>query len=86
MVYFIGNKEYEFVKIGYTVNNIKGRLCDLRVGCPFDLTLLHIMDGDRNTEKYIHKKFELQWVRGEWFKLSGPIQQMINKSISSSKK
>lgn len=81
MVYFIGNKLYNYVKIGHTVNNVKGRLVSLQVGCPFDLEILGIVDGNKNTEKQLHKKFDEYWIRGEWFKLCWPIYKYIKEYV-----
>lgn len=78
MVYFIGSKEHDYVKIGHTVNNPKGRLVKLSVDCPLIMTLLYSMNGTQILEKKLHSMFKEQHIRGEWFRLSGPIQNYID--------
>jgi hypothetical protein len=77
MIYFIGNKQFDVVKIG-VANHIKSRLKGIQTSCPFDLTLLFSTDGTTSLERRYHQLFKDQRIRGEWFKLSGPIQEFIN--------
>lgn len=87
MIYFIGNKEYNWVKIGYSFDPI-GRLSGVQSSCPIELTLFKTEDGGQSIEQRFHEMFSLQRIRGEWFTLSGPIQDYINadKTITKYKR
>lgn len=80
MIYFIGNKQYDWVKIGVS-NDPEGRLGDIRVGCPVELVMFRIESGGQSIERRLHTKFKEQRIRGEWFKLSGPVQEYIDNAI-----
>lgn len=73
-VYFI--KCGEFVKIGRS-EDPSGRLRQLRIGNPLDLTLLHTVPGDVFTEAEFHGKFSKYHHRFEWFRLEGELWEWI---------
>lgn len=73
-VYFI--KCGEFVKIGRS-DDPKGRLLALRIGNPFDLTLLHTVPGDAFTEEQFHGMFATYRHRLEWFRFEGELRAWI---------
>jgi Meiotically Up-regulated Gene 113 (MUG113) protein len=66
MIYFIESEDPVLVKIGYA-RDVNGRLCNLKVASPCKLRLIGAMDGDRCQEAALHRRFEDEWVRGEWF-------------------
>lgn len=75
MVYFIlCNKE--FIKIGVSKHPEK-RLKQFQTGCPYELKLLLVVNGDLQTEKGFHQLFETTNVRGEWFRYDGLIKLTI---------
>ena len=74
MVYFI--KDREFVKIGYTTD-FKKRFSQLQTSTPHNLTVLAIIKGDYETEKFIHNKFSDYHHRGEWFYINSDIEDFI---------
>ena len=78
MVYFITDGQY--IKIGYTKNNANKRLKQLQTSSPNKLFLLGYIDGDKNIEKDLHKKFCNSMVRinGEWFAPTKDLLDYIN--------
>lgn len=69
MIYFIECRSMSSIKVGYakTVRRCFSRLMGHQIGCPADLTMLEIHDGDLRTESRLHKKFRHLRRRGEWF-------------------
>lgn len=65
--YLVAAENSISIKIGYA-GNPKSRLADLQIGQPFQLTLLHVWQGDY--ERELHHRFAPQRVRGEWFDLT----------------
>lgn len=78
MVYFIGNKQEQKVKIGSSGQPIKQRFITIQSNCPFDVEILLFVEGMRTIEKYLHNMFKSDNIRGEWFRLSPEIQAFIN--------
>lgn len=77
MIYFI--RQNDEVKIGYTESDPKGRLSQIQVGNPFDLTMILLIDGDVKVEKELHERFTDLHIRGEWFKFEEPIKEFIER-------
>ena len=87
MIYFI-ESESGHVKIGYTRNNVNGRLAALQGGNPHKLFLRKTIEGDIVQENLIHKKFSHLRCKGEWFKLERDLIDFIespHKLIPSEK-
>lgn len=78
MIYFITNGN--FIKIGYTKNDVKKRLKQLQTSSPDTLYLLGYEEGDINKEKSLHALFSSDRIRsnGEWFTPSERILNYIN--------
>lgn len=55
------------VKIGVSTNP-KQRFGELQVGSPYELILLGVINGTKETEQELHAKFDHLHLRGEWFK------------------
>ena len=67
MIYFIRIGVDGPIKVGFTSGDPAKRLHTLQAGCPYDLQLLAIAEGDLNDERGIHAKFAESRMRGEWF-------------------
>ena len=73
MIYAIRAKGTEFVKIGYSrgfAGGVERRLKLLQTGCPHELEVLAVCNGDVHTERHIHNMLLKAGIhhRGEWFK------------------
>ena len=79
MIYFITDKQN--IKIGYTKNSVKKRLKQLQTSCPEQLYILGWIDGDLETESFLHKKFSKSRIRynGEWFRPTEDLISYINE-------
>jgi len=77
MVYFIGNKEKQLVKIG-KANQPKRRIEEIQVGFPYQLEIFLIIEGNEAIEKTLHNKFKNKHIRGEWFILDEDILSFID--------
>lgn len=86
-LYFIAAKGANAVKIGVS-RNFRFRLEDLQVTCPLELTVeasVSFDDADPgearrsalNAERTLHKFFETERIRGEWFLLSNRLKRVI---------
>lgn len=65
MIYFVGCEA--FVKIGFTASDLRGRLSAMQTGNPFELWLMHLIDGTEDEEGQLHEAFARWSHRGEWF-------------------
>ena len=77
-VYFVQAKQLKLIKIGVT-KNLKSRLSALNTGCPDDLKVLKIIQGDVSLEKLLHEKFAHLRVKGEWFTPSAELLKYIDE-------
>jgi hypothetical protein len=76
MVYFItdGSK----IKIGYTDGPLIDRIRDLQTGNPRTIeTLATIPSGSMATESAIHRNWQSDRIRGEWFNDSPGMRERI---------
>ena len=76
IVYFIGNKKHDLVKIGLcrTQFNFPNRLQTLQTNCPFDVSLFFaiLCFGEvkpQYVEKRLHRLFNPYRIKNEWFRL-----------------
>jgi len=65
-VYFIQESGSMAIKIG-TAKDVDGRVRDMSVSTPHLLTVLAVIDGDRDVERVLHRRFAHARIRGEWF-------------------
>lgn len=72
-VYFVQESGLGLIKIG-TSMNVSARMSALSRGTPHDLTLLTTIAGGFAVESEIHRHFERDRVRGEWFR---PIPDLL---------
>jgi len=77
MIYYIGNREMDMVKIGYSRDEytIKTRIKQIQTYCPFHVEVIKIVPGNFDDEQALHKKFSKfktnhKNERNEWFVLS----------------
>lgn len=80
VVYFIGAPSLGLVKIGYS-EDLASRFTDLSVGSPVELRLLHVIPGDVDDERALHKRFALYRVRGEWFRITGTLAAFLEDVV-----
>lgn len=81
MIYFVRCGKLDWVKIG-TAIDIPSRLQELRAGSPFPLALVAVMEGDRDAEVRLHKRFAKERGHGEWFALSPRLRAFIGKKTT----
>lgn len=65
MIYFVTDGEY--LKIGYTDNDVESRISALQIGNARKLKLIGVIDGNRDDEATLHYVFRGLRVSGEWF-------------------
>ncbi len=75
-VYFFINSKNKYCKIGYSKNPVL-RLKEVQVGCPVELMIAGIIEGDKHSEKDIHDVFGRYRTHGEWFQLRGDLKKFI---------
>ena len=78
MIYFAYNGKY--IKIGYTNYNPAKRLKQLQTSSPQQLILLGYFQGNKELEKYLHKKFAYLNINLEWFKVDDELINFINEN------
>lgn len=66
-VYFARAEGTDFVKIGYA-SNVERRMRHLQAGCPYKLTVVRVVDGDRIAEAAYHQEFADDRIDREWFR------------------
>ena len=64
------------VKIGYS-NNPHKRIEALKTSNPLELVMLLVIEGKHADEARLHKQFDKDHYRGEWFFLSDTIKEYI---------
>ena len=67
MIYLIRAGETDLYKIGYTSGKAKKRVKGLQTGCPHKLSIVRVLQGDQEREKWLHKTFSKYRKEGEWF-------------------
>jgi hypothetical protein len=79
--YFIGayeGKKLVAVKIGVCARGTaKTRLSVLQVGSLLSLKLLAVYSG--NVERKLHRRFSESWIRGEFFKPTPELLQLVGR-------
>ena len=76
MIYFLGAGR--FVKIGFT-DNLKLRMSEIQVGCPYKMKLLAYCEGGFDEEYRFQDMAAYYRYRGEWFRLSGQLRDWLVK-------
>lgn len=73
LVYFIRCGNDGPVKIGTSVNPDR-RLYEYRIGCPYSLRFIGVMNGNKRLEGKLHKMFAEFNIHGEWLE---PVPELI---------
>ena len=86
-VYFILDPVSSCVKIGKS-NNVKSRMGELQVGNPNELKLLatifcHDESAAFKFESKLHAAYSHLYLRGEWFKYDGSLQNYISETFKT---
>jgi hypothetical protein len=66
LIYFVQVGKDGPIKIGYTAN-LSNRLSTLKTNNVEEMSLLQVLNGNKDFEKKFHKLFEKERIRGEWF-------------------
>lgn len=82
MVYFIYNSETNKIKIGYTKSNPKRRLKQLSTGSSSPLYLIGILDGNKDLEFELHRKYAYIKYNLEWFSIDDNLLNELNSRNS----
>lgn len=75
-VYFATCREASAVKIGSSVDP-HSRLYEIQVGCPLEILIEAVVPGGVEQERAMHRRFEDDLIRGEWFRLTEMIEAII---------
>lgn len=92
MIYFVQFAKRGPIKIGlvsfadrenprYKRAMLESRIGGLQTGCPYELRLLAAVDGNRDSEAWLHYQFYHLHIRGEWFHPAPELLEMIKKLI-----
>lgn len=76
-VYFIRPMGMEFIKIGFSVNDVRKRIAALSTAWPLPLLLLLVLDGGMAFEQEMHRRFSHLRIRGEWFTAADDLYEFI---------
>jgi len=82
MIYFIGNKEKNICKIGFSKRPYR-RIETISKSFPFELEIFDIIEGDFSTEKMFHAKYDEFRLNGEWFHLDKVIELGIGVGLDT---
>ena len=83
MIYFL--KANDRIKIGYS-HDPSDRVPAIQTASPYRLEVLLILEGTRDREGELHKKFANYRCQGEWFEFCEPIQKFIEDNAHRDRK
>lgn len=83
MIYFIQAGENGPIKIGSS-DDPERRMVDLQTANPYELKLLWVHKDENWSEEEIHKEFNHEKIRGEWYHPCGSIFEFIKNEMSNS--
>lgn len=84
VVYFISTDEGRQVKIG-TTHCLRRRLAVLRSNMPTPLRLEAAFPGSYDRERQLHRIFQADRIRGEWFQWTPEMQHLIDVVLNAYK-
>jgi hypothetical protein len=71
----VGSGRY---KIGWS-DDVGVRVRQLQTGCPFEIRVLNVIEGDQSGETWLHRRFAQYRVCGEWFELpQAPLEFLVS--------
>jgi hypothetical protein len=76
MIYFVRCGTLDWIKIG-SANDVSSRIMEIQAGSPFPLRLAAVMEGNRDGEIRLHRRFADERGHGEWFDLSPRLRKFI---------
>jgi len=80
LIYFIGNKDMGWVKIGHT-GTLRSRLSAIQTSCQFKVSVLGTMRVTResaiDSEAMLHRRFSANRLNGEWFGITEQLLEFI---------
>jgi predicted GIY-YIG superfamily endonuclease len=79
VLYFVQEQGSDLVKVGYA-KDPAARIAQLQTGSPRKLTILDIVEGDRQAEAILHRRLRTmhKGVRGEWFILDEETRALLS--------
>lgn len=78
IIYFIGNIEAKVVKIGFSRNDVAGRMGAIQTGCPYKLSVLKVIEKTTPVgELMIQNRFVVYKMNGEWFSIDGELAEYL---------
>jgi len=75
-VYFIRATVSGLVKIGYSCD-VARRIATLQTSAPEPLELLGILEGPPELERALHRAYDDERQRGEWFRMSTRLRALV---------
>jgi len=75
MIYFAQQGKSGPIKIGFTDNDVRTRLYQLRTSSPTQINLIGTIHGDKEKESSIHEYFKEFHIKNEWFQ---PTTEIFN--------
>jgi hypothetical protein len=89
MIYFMSILGGEYIKIGYTGQEIDKRKCALQTGNPYEIEVLFAVDGSLRQEQAVHKGLKEAFERvkvfnnpvNEWYPGENSMIKMFIKSV-----
>jgi len=85
MIYFLSALGSEYIKIGFTAQDIEKRISALQTGNPLEIKMMFTVDGTLKQEKEIHRSLKEVFTRlkvfsnpvNEWYPSDNPIIKMF---------
>jgi hypothetical protein len=82
IIYFVGTKDGEKVKIGFTEGSVLTRLRQLETSCGEALDLLVFFKGSLTEERELHLHFHEHRLDGEWFAQHPDLSAFIQEAVT----
>ncbi|MDQ3676030.1 MAG: hypothetical protein M3401_04370 [Actinomycetota bacterium] len=88
LIYVCLEDEGGYAKIGWasSVEHAYARWGALQTGNPRLLTLSLVAPGDITEEAALHRRHQQHYVRGEWFRVEGSVEQLVHDSVALPKR
>jgi transposase len=80
VVYIIHDRAHDAYKIGYT-SNLPQRLRELGTAMPYDPVPIAVTRATVEIEQHIHKLFDHERIRGEWFYNSKRLNRFVSEIV-----